>query len=917
MQKLEPTVGLLSVVAISISAMLGSGIFVLPGLAAVKTGPSVWMAYVLAGLAVLPAALSKAELATAMPTSGGSYVYIDRAFGPLAGTIAGLGLWLSLLLKSSFALVGFGAYLIVLIHFDSILPAAMTALVLIVGLNIMGIKKLSKVQIVMVGVSVVGLCVVAAVGLPKIDAALLQPLFPHGAEGFVAAAGFVFVSYAGVTKIAAIAEEVKNPDRNLPLGMLLSLAIAVVLYGVVVLVLVGTVPVAELANVPGAGGPDIRPVYTLASRLGGATAGTIAAVVGVLTMVSMANAGLLASSRFPFAMSRDNLLPAPLRAIHSRFLTPVACIVLTGSAMAVCILFLDVEKLAKIASSFMILAFIAENLCVVVLRRSGVRWYRPAYRAPWFPWLQIVGTFLLIGLLLMTGVVGLVATLVMTTVGVIVYQTYGRRQTDRRGAFRRLAENAPPSTDSIKGREHSPLMGQAQVFVGLFGHERSSEMCAEVGELLADGGKVQVVHVAVAPDQLNLDEIPDEQPRVAAIRRRIEASVQTTERDVEFHSVVSRDAVAAVEAISARLHCQWVLLEWSGRNNHWLFSAPRPWLISHIDCNLALFYDFGVRSIRKVLVLAKPGPHDALVVNTADRIALKHGASLTFVRYIPEGDESAAVNSQVDYLDQLCQLCSAPADVSIVRGRSRRQVLVEATASYDLMVMGVTTHESWFTSVLGTVEDRVAALAACSVLRLKTPLTRVHESFEDHVKRRDFDALGPFEHGCTAAQLEVRTKEALFAEVARVFAEAVPGVSAKEMNSALWAREKTQNTAIGDGVALPHATLGAAERSYLGVFTTAEPIEHDALDDQPVDVFFVTLGPPSDRQAHLRLLAGISRLVLRTTLLERLRGARSKADVIEAVEASARQLASPSEDGKHKSLPPAEGSQSGSTGGSM
>ena len=110
MQKLERRIELGGVVAISISAMMGSGIFVLPGLAAIKTGTSVWLAYLLAGLCVLPAALSKAELATAMPTSGGTYVYIERVFGPLAGTIAGLGLWLSLLLKSAFALVGFGAY---------------------------------------------------------------------------------------------------------------------------------------------------------------------------------------------------------------------------------------------------------------------------------------------------------------------------------------------------------------------------------------------------------------------------------------------------------------------------------------------------------------------------------------------------------------------------------------------------------------------------------------------------------------------------------------------------------------------------------------------------------------------------------------------------------------------------------------
>ena len=118
MKTLKRSISLTSAIAISIGGMLGSGIFVLPGIAAAKTGSSIWLAYLLAAICILPAALSKSELATAMPSSGGTYVYIERTFGPIFGTIAGIGLWLSLLLKSSFALVGFGAYLTVLVSIN-------------------------------------------------------------------------------------------------------------------------------------------------------------------------------------------------------------------------------------------------------------------------------------------------------------------------------------------------------------------------------------------------------------------------------------------------------------------------------------------------------------------------------------------------------------------------------------------------------------------------------------------------------------------------------------------------------------------------------------------------------------------------------------------------------------------------------
>ena len=124
--------------------MLGSGIFVLPGLAAYKTGPMVWLAYLVAGLSVLPAALSKSELATAMPTSGGTYVYLERTFGPLAGTVSGLGLWLSLLLKSAFALVGFSAYLAVLVpsitEGNQMMIVSLVLLFGITVLNIIGVQ---------------------------------------------------------------------------------------------------------------------------------------------------------------------------------------------------------------------------------------------------------------------------------------------------------------------------------------------------------------------------------------------------------------------------------------------------------------------------------------------------------------------------------------------------------------------------------------------------------------------------------------------------------------------------------------------------------------------------------------------------------------------------------------------------------
>ena len=198
MKKLERSLSLSYVIAISIGGMLGSGIFVLPGLASGITGSSVWLAYLLGALCVLPAALSKSELATAMPSSGGTYVYIERAFGPLFGTISGIGLWLSLLLKSSFALIGLSAYLSVLIEIDDGMAriVALGFLCFILLLNIFGVKKGGKVQLIIVTISLICLIAVFIFGFNNINTGFLGPFMSEGNAGLISA---VAVSYTHLT----------------------------------------------------------------------------------------------------------------------------------------------------------------------------------------------------------------------------------------------------------------------------------------------------------------------------------------------------------------------------------------------------------------------------------------------------------------------------------------------------------------------------------------------------------------------------------------------------------------------------------------------------------------------------------------------------------------------------------------------
>ena len=209
------------------------------------------LSYLLASVLVLPAMLSQAELATAMPKSGGTYFFIDRTFGPAFGTLGGIANWFSISLKSAFALIGIGEFVTLIypniaqIHVKLI---AIAFCVLFVLINIRSVGHAGKAQILMVIGLILVLLFYGVAGLPYIDMGNFTPLIPNGTISIIGTAGFVFISFGGLTKIASVSEEVINPGRNIPLGMILSLIVVSGLYALVIFVTTGVLSGEELAK---------------------------------------------------------------------------------------------------------------------------------------------------------------------------------------------------------------------------------------------------------------------------------------------------------------------------------------------------------------------------------------------------------------------------------------------------------------------------------------------------------------------------------------------------------------------------------------------------------------------------------------------------------------------------------------------
>ena len=877
---LERSLGLPSVIALGISAMLGSGIFVLPGLASGIAGHALWLAYVLAGLCFLPAALCKSELATAMPVAGGSYVYLDRIFGPMLGTIAGVALWLAMVLKSSFALLGFGTYLAVLGDFP-LKVAVLACLALIIVINLVGVKRVSQVQMVVVSCAIGAMVLMIIWGLPSVRLTKVAPIFPGGITDTFVAAAFVFIAFNGVTKVAAIAEEVRQPERNIPRGILFCLFFVMGAYALTAFVLTGNIPAEELAT-------DLHPLYTLADKLWGHGPGLAIAVLGVVTMTSMANGGLLAASRFVFAMSRESLLPPVLHRISARYRTPGPAIVVTGIVMAVVVVFLDLAGIAKLASAVVVMIGVAENIAVVVFRESGVGWYKPNYRAPFYPWVQILGVIAGVLLIIGLGWSGLAGIVLGALPGALLYVTYGRSRTRRQGVLSGRLRR--PDLFRVETARKAPQSSKA-VVVGLFGAERSPEMLVELGVALAGTGGVEAMLVTEVPEQTGLDaSLATDEPHLRSMQRRIRAMAEERGLSIEIHTAVSRDLLRTVHDETRRAQCEWLVLRWQGRDKHQLLPKnPLGWLVNHLDANLALYRDAGVRYVREILVYAEPGPNDALVVRTAEHLASIWTARVTLGRFAPDGASPTALQAETDYLEQLGQLCEAKHSTRILRGQQPAESVIEATASYDLVVLGARDRRLLQT-LRGSFQDRIATRAACSVLIVKSARVKTHEAYERLSRNSEASLPDLLRPAAVGAKLDVSKKEVLFEQLADHLVRVVPGVTSRRIVEALWERERTQNTAVGNGVALPHATITEASRSVLAVFTSAGGVQYQGPDREACDVFFVTLGPPSERERHLKVLSAIARLCTQTNVIVALRGAESGDAVRATFERCVRQI---------------------------
>jgi len=430
-KRLKKELGLLDVFAISTGAMISSGFFLLPGIAVAKAGPAAILSYIISGIMIIPALFSMAELATAMPRSGGTYFFISRSLGSMFGTIDGVGDWLAMLFKSSIALIGIGAYLSIYTSVDPII-ISLVSLGLFTLVNAIGAKETSLLQITMVVglLSLLGIFIFK--GLPEVNRVNFSNFMPHGFGSILPTTGVLFVSYIGLTKVASVSEEVRKPGINIPFGMILSLFTVILVYSLGVYIIIGVIPQSELIQ-------SYTPVADAANVIMGPIGALIITIAAVLAFATTGNAGILSASRYILAMGRDHTIPHIFSRI-SKYKTPKYALAITVVCIFAIILLFDVENIAKLASAFQVLVFAMINIAVIVMRESGLKSYDPIFKSPLYPFTQIAGILVAVVLIPEMGILATIFSSVIIGLGVVWYHLYVKKRDTRVGAVGKMAE---------------------------------------------------------------------------------------------------------------------------------------------------------------------------------------------------------------------------------------------------------------------------------------------------------------------------------------------------------------------------------------------------------------------------------------------------------------------------------------------
>ncbi|WGI16998.1 amino acid permease [Methanonatronarchaeum sp. AMET-Sl] len=721
--ELERNMGFLSVFSISVGTMVGAGIFVLPGMAAAMAGPGSIISFILSGVLALITAFCISEMATAIPKAGGTYVFMKRSLGSAVGSSVGIATWLGLLIKGSFAFVGFGGYLAALIAVNE-LTLAVVASVLFIAINIVGVKSSGGIQNLMLLFLTILLFFFIFLGMGHVS--IDQFVWVDtGVSQTLATAGFVFVSYVGIAEASAIAEEVKDPGKNLPRAIIGSILFVILLYSLIMIVVVGAYPYEELAE-------STTPILDVAESFLGSVGVTIMVLAGVFATLSTGNASLMSSARYPFAMAKDGLMPEWLTKIDGRFKTPITAIVLSGIVLTIMLLIFPVQRLAEMTSALNILVFAFVNLSLIVLREAETDWYEPKFKAPFYPYLPaigFVGSFVM--LFSMGELMPIVFAFLVIFLGLVWYYFVKdgvRDESEVRGAItQRKASKALDNFDEVPDD-----LDDYRVLVPIT-DIKHLENLIKIGMEVAEDkrGKIIPAIILEIPDQTPLYAYKD---RYAKKREMLEDAVlniieENAEYDImeEEHIVYTHSYKNTVIDLAEKEDADMILVEWLEEFSHSeLLGSSIDYILHNADCDVAIFKDRGFMPNKhnKILLPTRLSSKIGLTLDLASAIASKGDGFIELLRVIDPRASSKEIEKIQKFQERSEKRIEVESTSRIIKDKDVSKALISESKKFDLVVMSASQESALKGFLFGTIPNEVADKTDTSILIVQEKKSR-------------------------------------------------------------------------------------------------------------------------------------------------------------------------------------------------
>jgi APA family basic amino acid/polyamine antiporter len=691
---------------VGVGAIVGGGILALAGVAFATTGPAAVVAFAVNGLIAFMTALSFAEMSSKFPESGGTYTFAKKVLSVEAAFTVGWVVWFASIVAAVLYAIGFAYFSMVMVEelwnrigeAPNWLSSSRAVTLLAVATTcVLSVRLMRKSagggQLANVGkVSVFAVLILGGLWAcvrqsPTEVAASFTPFFSAGVVGLIQAMGYTFIALQGFDLIAAVGGEVREPVRNIPRAIVLSLGIALAIYLPLLLVITAVgIPAGQ--TITSAAAEDQEGIVAVAAhRYLGPFGYWLVIVAAVLSMFSALQANLFAASRIAQAMARDRTLPSWLAVLGRKHGTPITAVAATSAVVLVILVLLqDVAAAGAAASLIFLITFaLAHWITFLVRQRSARR--PPPFRTPLFPAVPIIGGLACLGLAVFQGIAvpaaGMITVVWLSVGGVLFLALFARRARVRDASSTALN----PELVSLRGR--APL-----VLVPIANPQNTTAMVTLADALVpGDIGRVLTLTVAVVPPGWKSAEesAPIEKAQAvlsALLRTEGEVGIRA-----EALTTIATDPMEEIARV-ARLHrCQSVLVglgEISSRDE----GTPVEWLLGALDADIVVLRarkDWQLSAARRILVpIAGRGGHDELSARLLGSLTRAGDHEVTFLRVLPSHESSHHAQRARRELNRLAEdELREHYQVEVVQNDDPLSVVAERAEQSDLLILGV------------------------------------------------------------------------------------------------------------------------------------------------------------------------------------------------------------------------------------